>query len=228
MSCAVCNDFLRYSGLQCEDCKFLCHKKCYANVINKCISTSSTDLSPGETKLNHRIPHRFEVVANRGTKWCCHCGYILPWSRTKVRKCSECGIMCHAQCSHLVPDFCGMSIETASQILKAIKYTQERQQQQKQQNTIAAAKNQTARPLIKNDPNTSSDSIAYPTPQRAATKRRPPPTMDPRQQQQQQQNQELPPLPSNYQQQPGQKQVQNNHAYPDSAVATQKTSNVPN
>lgn len=227
MSCAVCNDFLRYSGLQCEDCKFLCHKKCYANVINKCISTSSTDLSPGETKLNHRIPHRFEVVANRGTKWCCHCGYILPWSRTKVRKCSECGIMCHAQCSHLVPDFCGMSIETASQILKAIKYTQERQQQQKQQNTIAAAKNQTARPLIKNDPNTSSDSIAYPTPQRAATKRRPPPTMDPRQQQQQQQNQELPPLPSNYQQQPGQQQVQNNHAYPDSAVATQQTSNVP-
>ncbi|ESW99780.1 hypothetical protein KL918_001283 [Ogataea parapolymorpha] len=125
MCCAVCGDFLRYSGFQCEDCRFLCHKKCYKNVINKCISRTSTDSAPEETQLNHRIPHRFEQVTNRGTKWCCHCGYILPWGRKNIRKCSECGIFCHATCSHLVPDFCGMSIEKASQILSAIKSTQE-------------------------------------------------------------------------------------------------------
>ncbi|ODV85552.1 hypothetical protein CANARDRAFT_176000 [[Candida] arabinofermentans NRRL YB-2248] len=132
MACAVCGDFLRYTGFQCTDCRFLCHKKCYKNVINKCISISSTDTSADEAKLNHRIPHRFEPVANRGTRWCCHCGYILPWGRKQVRKCSECSIMCHAACLHLVPDFCGMSIEKASQILSAIKSTQEHRVQKPQ------------------------------------------------------------------------------------------------
>ncbi|VEU22502.1 DEKNAAC103385 [Brettanomyces naardenensis] len=128
MCCAVCGDFLRYSGFQCEDCRFLCHKKCYKNVITKCISKSSTDNtdSDDETTLNHRIPHRFVQVTNRGTKWCCHCGYILPWGKKNVRKCAECGIMCHASCAHLVPDFCGMSLEKANQILTAIKIAQER------------------------------------------------------------------------------------------------------
>ncbi|CAI4244587.1 AIE_G0001000.mRNA.1.CDS.1 [Saccharomyces cerevisiae] len=27
MCCAYCGDFLRYTGFQCQDCKFLCHKK---------------------------------------------------------------------------------------------------------------------------------------------------------------------------------------------------------
>ncbi len=29
----------------------------------------------------------------------------------------ECGLACHAQCAHLVPDFCGMSMEVANHIL---------------------------------------------------------------------------------------------------------------
>ena len=29
----------------------------------------------------------------------------------------ECGLSCHASCAHLVPDFCGMSMEVANQIL---------------------------------------------------------------------------------------------------------------
>ncbi|KAG2735346.1 hypothetical protein G9P44_001560 [Scheffersomyces stipitis] len=122
MCCALCGEFLRYTGYQCQDCKFLCHKKCYQKVVTKCISKSSTDIDD-ETKLNHRIPHRFEPVANRGTKWCCHCGYILPWGRKNVRKCTECGVMCHAHCTHLVPDFCGMSMEMANKILMTIKST---------------------------------------------------------------------------------------------------------
>lgn len=31
----------------------------------------------------------------------------------------ECALTCHAHCTHLVPDFCGMSIEVANQILDA-------------------------------------------------------------------------------------------------------------
>lgn len=122
MCCALCGEFLRYTGFQCQDCKFLCHKKCYQKVVTKCISKSSTDIDDA-AKLNHRIPHRFEPITNHGTKWCCHCGYILPWGRKNVRKCTECGVMCHAQCTHLVPDFCGMSMEMANKILMTIKST---------------------------------------------------------------------------------------------------------
>ena len=72
MCCAFCGEFLRYTGFQCQDCKFLCHKKCFQKVVTKCISKSSNDLDPDEAKLNHRIPHRFDPVTNHGTKWCCH------------------------------------------------------------------------------------------------------------------------------------------------------------
>lgn len=122
MCCALCGEFLRYSGYQCQDCRFLCHKKCYQKVVTKCILKSGTTFDD-EAKLNHRIPHRFDPVLNRGTKWCCHCGHILPWGRKNVRKCSECGVMCHTQCTHLVPDFCGMSMEMANKILTTIKST---------------------------------------------------------------------------------------------------------
>lgn len=131
MCCAVCGDFLRYTGFQCQDCRFLCHKKCYKNVITKCISKPSLggntrNDDDDEMTLKHRIPHHWVQVTNRGTKWCCHCGYILPWGKKNVRKCAECGQMCHASCAHLVPDFCGMSMEKANQILQAIKMAKER------------------------------------------------------------------------------------------------------
>src|SRR5437762_7602106 len=35
----------------------------------------------------------------------------------------ECGLTCHAQCTHLVPDFCGMSMEMANNILAQIRAT---------------------------------------------------------------------------------------------------------
>ncbi|KAK9473046.1 uncharacterized protein V1510DRAFT_364399 [Dipodascopsis tothii] len=122
MQCAFCGEFLKYSvGYQCEDCKFLCHKKCFKKVITKCISKSNSDTDPDEEKLNHRIPHRFEPITNISANWCCHCGYILPLGKRNVRKCTECGLTCHAHCAHLVPDFCGMSMEMASKILWEIK-----------------------------------------------------------------------------------------------------------
>lgn len=43
---------------------------------------------------------------------------MLPLGRKNSRKCSECDITCHANCAHLVPDFCGMSMETANQLLR--------------------------------------------------------------------------------------------------------------
>lgn len=43
---------------------------------------------------------------------------MLPLGRKNSRKCSECDITCHANCAHLVPDFCGMSMETANELLR--------------------------------------------------------------------------------------------------------------
>lgn len=118
MLCAFCNDFLLNAlGYQCEDCRYTCHKKCYEKVVTKCISKSNTG-EGDEEKINHRIPHRFEPLTNIGANWCCHCGYMLPLGRKNARKCSECNITCHANCAHLVPDFCGMSMETANELLR--------------------------------------------------------------------------------------------------------------
>ncbi|EEQ32339.1 protein kinase [Microsporum canis CBS 113480] len=98
MRCALCGDFLKYAaGMQCADCKYTCHRKCYPKVVTKCISKANYETDPDEEKINHRIPHR-----------------------KNAKRCSECSLTCHANCAHLVPDFCGMSMEVANQILETI------------------------------------------------------------------------------------------------------------
>ncbi|KAF2447638.1 calcium-independent protein kinase C [Karstenula rhodostoma CBS 690.94] len=122
MRCALCGEFLKYAaGMQCSDCKYTCHKKCYPDVVTKCITQSNAETDPDEAKLNHRIPHRFTHFSNMGANWCCHCGYVLPLGRKQAQKCSECGLTCHVGCVHFVPDFCGMSMRKANEILKEIK-----------------------------------------------------------------------------------------------------------
>ncbi|KAI8145862.1 kinase-like domain-containing protein [Fennellomyces sp. T-0311] len=121
MKCALCADFLVNSGYQCEDCEYTCHKKCYGKVVTKCISKSSSETDADEDKINHRIPHRFEPITNIGANWCCHCGYMLPLGSRGAKKCSECDITCHTKCAHLVPDFCGLSMELANQMLAEMK-----------------------------------------------------------------------------------------------------------
>ncbi|PYH44562.1 protein kinase c [Aspergillus saccharolyticus JOP 1030-1] len=121
MRCALCGDFLKYAaGMQCADCKYTCHKKCYPKVVTKCISKANYETDPDEEKINHRIPHRFEGFSNLSANWCCHCGYLLPFGRKNAKRCTECGLTSHAHCTHLVPDFCGMSMEAANEILQTL------------------------------------------------------------------------------------------------------------
>lgn len=89
MRCALCGEFLKYSaGMQCSDCKYTCHTKCYPSVVTKCISKSNAETDPDEEKINHRIPHRFQPFSNMTANWCCHCGYMLPFGKKNSRKCS--------------------------------------------------------------------------------------------------------------------------------------------
>ncbi|KAL2153696.1 hypothetical protein VTH82DRAFT_4851 [Thermothelomyces myriococcoides] len=130
MRCALCGDFLKYSaGMQCDDCKYTCHTKCYTSVVTKCISKSNAETDPDEEKINHRIPHRFQPFSNITANWCCHCGYMLPIGKKNSRKCIECNLTAHAQCVHLVPDFCGMSMAVANQILEGIRSTKRTRQE---------------------------------------------------------------------------------------------------
>ncbi|CAO3684231.1 unnamed protein product [Rhizopus stolonifer] len=120
MKCALCQEFFVNSGYQCEDCEYTCHKKCSSKVVTKCMSNSTETVSD-EDKLNHKIPHRFEPITNIGANWCCHCGYMLPLGSRGAKKCSECDITAHTRCERCVPDFCGLSMEMANQMLAEIK-----------------------------------------------------------------------------------------------------------
>ncbi|TGZ82362.1 hypothetical protein EX30DRAFT_183259 [Ascodesmis nigricans] len=121
MRCALCSELLKYSaGMQCADCKYTCHRKCYQKVVTKCITKPNNEWGPDEEKIKHRIPHRFEPITNVGAKWCCHCGYMLPLGKKNAKSCTECDLSCHAQCQHLVPDFCGMPMEAARQIRETL------------------------------------------------------------------------------------------------------------
>ncbi|KAG8926752.1 Serine/threonine kinase [Tulasnella sp. 419] len=121
MKCAYCGEFLlKGSGYQCEDCRYTCHKECYPKVVTKCISKSNAETEADEDKINHRIPHRFETITNMKPTWCCHCGSMLKLGRKNAKQCTECDITCHADCTHLVPDFCGMSMVAANELLSKI------------------------------------------------------------------------------------------------------------
>jgi hypothetical protein len=42
--CAFCQEFLlKAAGMQCEDCRFTCHKKCYDKVVTKCVSKTNAE-----------------------------------------------------------------------------------------------------------------------------------------------------------------------------------------
>lgn len=136
MTCALCNEFLMNNvGYQCDDCQYFCHQRCVSKVVTKCMSKSANELLPtpsstsDEDKLNHKIPHRFEDVSNIGANWCCHCGYMLAFGKRNSKRCSECNITCHNNCMPLVPDFCGMSMLMANEILMQIKNAKEPKKQ---------------------------------------------------------------------------------------------------
>ncbi|CAG8549977.1 5213_t:CDS:10, partial [Diversispora eburnea] len=123
MKCSYCEELFVNEGFQCDDCKLTCHKKCYTKMVTKCISKTNDEMVETDSEykqLKHRIPHRFEEITNITANWCCHCGYMLPLGKKSAKRCSECNITSHARCTHLVPDFCGMTMRRANEMIQQI------------------------------------------------------------------------------------------------------------
>ena len=75
----------------------------------------------------------------------------------------DCGLSVHAQCAHLVPDFCGMSMERANEILAVTRETKDKQGRALNQRTNLSER-------------TLRSSSGRPTPPPQSMSYRPPPT----------------------------------------------------
>jgi hypothetical protein len=49
----------------------------------------------------------------------------------------ECNVTCHAGCAHLVPDFCGMSMEMANRMLREMEAVRRRQRERQPKPQVA-------------------------------------------------------------------------------------------
>ncbi|KAI9140889.1 hypothetical protein BKA69DRAFT_1038888 [Paraphysoderma sedebokerense] len=126
LKCALCCEFIAPGGsYSCEDCKYTCHKKCVSKVVTKCIAAGSADMDQQTNNdaeyLQHQIPHRFQPTTNLSANWCCHCGHVLPLGKKGAKKCMDCGVTAHLNCSVLVPNYCGMSMQMANKMIAEIK-----------------------------------------------------------------------------------------------------------
>ena len=157
--CALCGEFLlKGAGMQCEDCKYACHKNCYQKVVTKCISKSNAESVSPFRLVGAGVELTTDAGQGRGADQPSHPASLRahhqhlpqlvlplrhgpssrPQERSQVLRCvlltvsqesladpvrasTECGITCHADCVHLVPYFCGMSMEMANKLLSDIK-----------------------------------------------------------------------------------------------------------
>lgn len=116
--CSVCRKFaFNANEFQCQDCRFFCHASCASKIRAKCITRSDQGDKRRSLTQFYNIPHRFEGSLGLGASWCCHCGQMLSVLGGTGKKCLDCNLTCHFNCSNLVPNFCGMSDEMASQLI---------------------------------------------------------------------------------------------------------------
>ena len=124
VKCARCNEFvLNGSGLQCSNCKYLCHKKCHDMIHARCSAARPEDVSEGgeammDEQLRFNIPHAFKQTRVMIPSWCMHCGMMVPFGRRNAAlRCEECGMVTHLECSKFLPAHCGLSLELAASLM---------------------------------------------------------------------------------------------------------------
>ena len=121
--CARCSEFvLNGCGLQCSNCKYLCHKKCHELIHSRCNAARPEDDSEGDTRtdeqLKFNIPHAFKQATVVIPSWCMHCGLMVPFGRRKAAlRCEECNSVTHTECSRFLPTHCGLTLELAENLM---------------------------------------------------------------------------------------------------------------
>ena len=73
VKCARCNEFvLNGSGLQCSNCKYLCHKKCHELIHSRCNAARPEDLWRENARLDEQlkfnIPHALQTCQNHDSQ----------------------------------------------------------------------------------------------------------------------------------------------------------------
>ena len=111
MRCAACYEImLGVSCYQCQECQYLCHRRCCKHIHSKCI----TEMNSLKEPEMYSFPHKWEQVSVATPNFCAHCGYLLPLGKKRVYKCQDCGIYAHTRCATLfLPDTCGQALPQA-------------------------------------------------------------------------------------------------------------------
>ncbi|KAJ3260209.1 Serine/threonine kinase [Chytriomyces hyalinus] len=145
LQCAVCNELSSMEKFyQCRGCDYVCHVKCFSNVITKCITHEDmqtakpgADLNTGQL-LPYRIKHRFQPkTTTLIPSWCGHCGSIMG-PAVRFEKCTECGKCAHGQCKPMIPNFCGLKPDVALQLTDALEDASRRMRQKRIEETERA------------------------------------------------------------------------------------------
>ncbi|KAL1860498.1 Serine/threonine kinase [Diaporthe australafricana] len=100
------------------------------NFIKQTSNTHKFDVGLGrkgavrqrKEEIHEMYGHKFVSRQFYNIMRCAFCADFLKYS-------AECALTAHAQCVHLVPDFCGMSMTTANQILEGMRTQKQRQSQ---------------------------------------------------------------------------------------------------
>lgn len=123
VKCARCSEFvLNGCGLQCSNCKYLCHKRCHESIHSRCNAARPEDVFEGDSKTEERvkfnIPHAFKQVTVVIPSWCMHCGLMVPFGRRKAAlRCEECNLVTHMECSRFTPAHCGLTLELVDSLM---------------------------------------------------------------------------------------------------------------
>lgn len=113
--CARCSEFvLSGSALQCQNCKFLCHKRCKDALLTECCKAYPEDRPPAPIRFA-LTSHSWQQSSLMLPSWCCHCGQMTPFGRRPgIKQCTDCAKVVHEDCSRCVPDHCGFAVEGAT------------------------------------------------------------------------------------------------------------------
>ncbi|KAJ8037439.1 Protein kinase C delta type [Holothuria leucospilota] len=112
--CSLCDKFLWglfKQGYSCKECRMAVHRRCYENVVGKCLEAKGgEDNNENQTEDEPAgKAHTFEVYTFKTPTFCCHCGSLLWGCCSQGLKCKECKFNVHHRCKERAVHVCGVN-----------------------------------------------------------------------------------------------------------------------